>query len=201
MTSPTKQKRIDAKAAARNYLRKGMSFKDSIIAANGSPKQAAKGLKALLSERKALRRAFISERKRQVERLAALGAEIGPELRHDFVLGGLIDSSLRETGAPKIRALELIGREKSLNMFQPEASVGIFNMQIPSGWESRYLTTERSAVAQTEPKVLPAKFVHAALESGKVEIPDKLHVENEPVPVTVPSPTTSNFSEDDFETL
>lgn len=198
MTGSTKPKRINVKAAAQNFYRKNMSFKESLIDAGASPTQASKG-KALLLERKALCKAFQKEHERQFRKLELLGGKFSPEERAAFVRGGLMSEAITGKGAPKVRSLELLGRDKEINMFTPDTAIGIFQMQIPSDWESRYLTTEPSAA--TEPKVLPAKFVHAALESGKVEIPDKLHIENESVPVTIPSPTTSNFSEDDFETL
>ena len=70
-------------------------------------------------------------------------------------------------------------------------------MQIPSGWESRYITTPDApnALAQSEPKVLPAKFEPRVLESGVIEIPDKLHTE-ELVPVTVQSPSPDDFTKE-----
>jgi hypothetical protein len=37
--------------------------------------------------------------------------------------------------------MKLLGQDKELNMFQPDTAVGIFNMQIPSDWADRYITT------------------------------------------------------------
>ena len=135
-----------------------------------------------------------------MRKLETLGASFSSEEKMRIVNGGLLDSIVKETGAPRVRSIELLGKLKDVGAFTPETQISVFNMQIPSDWESRYLTTEPSAVAQTEPKVLPAKFVHAALESGKVEVPCSTHtVDEPPLPVAVAEPRTDILSEANYE--
>jgi hypothetical protein len=192
-----KPKRIDAKKAAQGYYRQGKSFKQALIDAGASEPQASKG-KGLLMERDGLRKAFAAEHKNQLKKLELMGAYLSPEEQENVVRGALVEAVLTEKAAPKVRAAELLGKDKRVAMWTPDTAIGIFNMAIPSGWESRYLTTE-PASAEDDPKVLP-KFSPVALPNGRVEISATIPVtEPEPIPVIVPSPTP-NHSEDDYET-
>lgn len=175
-----------------------MSFKESLVDAGASPTQASKG-KALLLERNGLREAFTAEHKRQLRKLELMGAELSAEQQESVVRGTLLDVVLNEKSAPRVRAAELLGRDRRVNLFTQDTAVGIFNLAIPSGWESRYISTtpEPNALAQDTPKGL-SSFEPRVLESGVIEV-QAPHAE-EPLPVAVPSPTT-DFSEDDFETL
>jgi hypothetical protein len=196
------QKRIDARKAAQNYYKRGMSFKAALVDAGASDNQASKG-KALLMERDHLRKAFSAEHKRQLAKLELMGTALSAEEQESVVRGTLLDAVLTEKAAPRVRAAELLGKDRRVNMWQPENAIGIFNMQIPEDWTSRYITTSETpdALAQESLPVLPAKFEPAALESGRVIVPDALAIkEEEPAVVQPPSPAIE-FSDKDFEKL
>jgi hypothetical protein len=70
-----------------------------------------------------------------------------------------IQTALEDHAVSGVRAAELLGKDREVNIWQSDTAIGIFNMPIPQGWESHYLTPETiDAVAQSDPKILPAKF-------------------------------------------
>jgi hypothetical protein len=102
-TDKLKQKRIDAKKAAQNYSKRGMSFKQSLVDSRATETQASEG-KALLMERNNVRKAFMKEQEKQFKKLELLGGNFSPEQRAAFVRGKLIQTALEDHAASRLRA-------------------------------------------------------------------------------------------------
>ena len=196
------RKKNNRRAAAKAFYKDGLPLKDALIAGNYSATQARKG-RGLLAERKSLALAFSKAHDRAVRKMAALGSAYEPSMRADLVRGRLIDLALAD-GSPSasVRSCELLGKDKQVNMFTPDTSISLFSMQIPTDWESRYVTTPtidaievKDAVAQESLESLPkqdgmitlSSFSPCQLKSGKVEVPTTMPVEPEPMPVAVPA--------------
>jgi len=205
------RRKIDPKRAAKAFYCEGKTLKESFIEGGLTETQARKG-KALLTERVNLMKAFKAEHKKQIAKLQLLGQAMNNEELESFTLGTLVDVAANDKskGSERVAAASWLGKSKKLNLFAPDQAIGIYNLQIPAEWQDRYLSTETieavevlpPAVAQEAPP-LPATFVHPALESGKVVVPDALATKEEdsiPVADKPPSPARE-FSEDDFETL
>jgi len=189
--------KTDAKKAAKAFYREGKTLKQSFTEAGFSETQSSKG-KALLTERAHLMRAFKAENERQIKRLQLVGQSMDGEAQTDFVRGTLVDVAIGGKGSERVAAASWLGKDRRCNLFQPDTQIGLFQLQVPSGWESRYLTTEPDAVAQ----ILPATFEPAALDSGRVVVPDVVATKDEePIPAVVqpPSPEIEKFRDSDFE--
>lgn len=218
MTEPKKStKRIDAKKAAQNYYKRGMTLSESLVDAGASEAQGRKG-KALLTERVHLMKAFKAEHAKQIKKLQLLGEAMSNEQLESFTMGTLVDvaASVKSKGSERVAAASWLGKTRKLNLFTPDQAIGLYNLQIPVDWQDRYVSTPtiegelvQDAVASEPLSDLPeqdgmitlSSFEPRKLESGKIEIPKHMPVtEPEPIPVAVEQPTT-NLSEDDYETF
>ena len=132
----TNEKKPNPKRAARAYVHEGKSLKDAFIEAGYSPAQARKGL-GLLAERPGIAKAFGDERKKQINKLVALGSAITPQEQEKLARGTLIDEALQEGSKQRVRAAELLGKDRRVNMFEPETAINIAALNMPADfkWE------------------------------------------------------------------
>jgi hypothetical protein len=185
-------KRIDAKRAAQNYYKRGMSFKAALVDAGATETQASKG-KGLLTERAHLMRAFKSESERQIKRLQLVGQSMDGEGQTDFVRGTLMDVAVSGKGSERVAAASWLGKDKRCNLFAPDNAVNLYSLQIPATFESRYLSTTPTidaeeitdAVAQADGMLTLNSFSPAKLASGTVTVPATIPTPQEPVPVPI----------------
>jgi hypothetical protein len=206
--------KVDAKKAAKAFFREGKSLKQSFMEAGLSETQSSKG-KALLTERAHLMKAFKAEHTRQIKRLQLVGQSMDGEAQTDFVRGTLVDVAVSGKGSERVAAASWLGKDRRVNLFAPDNAIGIYQLQVPSGWEGRYVTTPTIDAEEIPPALtqdflesLPkqdgmitmSSFEPRKLESGTVEIPKHMPAEPEPIPEPVKTPTT-NHLEDDYETL
>jgi len=206
------RKKTNPRAAAKAFYKDGKSLKESLAVGGYSETQVRKG-RGLLAERKSLAIEFSKQHDRAVRKMAALGQAYAPEMRADLIRGRLIDIALDDKSpSASVRSCELLGKDKAVNMFQPDTSVNLFSLEIPSGWESRYLTTPvidaeeiPSAVAskslddlpKTDGMITLSSFSAPKLTSGKVVVPDTVPTTPEPVevPITIDSATEGGTDE------
>lgn len=163
--------KIDPKLAARLY-NEGATLKDSLTQAGMAPTQANKG-RFVIDKHRGLRKAFGDLKKRARRQLQILGVSLSPKEIENLVKGSLIDVAVTGEdgrGRGQVNASVALGKLRELQMFTPDSSVSVFNLQVPEEWADRY--------SNPAPPMLDAAPVF----------------ENE----LLPAATSSNPGEDDF---
>jgi hypothetical protein len=148
------QNKPDPKRAAKAYVRQGRTLKDSFIEAGYSPAQAKKGM-GLLAERPGIAKAFAEERQRAVRKLAALGSALTPQEQEHLVRGALLDETLKGDSRQRVRAAELLGKDRRCQFFSPEVEINVAALNMPADfvWPDefdRQQQEEREKRAQRE---------------------------------------------------
>lgn len=162
MNSPKQKRKIDGVKAAKSYFREGKPLSTALREAGASEAQSKKS-RGLLFERPYLLKAFQKERA-QMKRLQLLGQSMDAEGQTDFVRGTLTDVAISVKGNERVTAATALGKDRRVNLFTPDTQVGLFSLNVPPGWESRYeiITTESPSAlsaqgAETIPVLLPAE--------------------------------------------
>jgi hypothetical protein len=145
----------------RKARREGKTIKESLRDAGFSESQAQKG-RGKLHQSGYLAKVEGKLAKQEERKLMALGQKFSDEELAQLVIGRLTKGTITgEDAKGSIRSAELLGKTRKLNLFEPEQSVGVFNMQIPAGWEDRYLTTPDTKTIDAE-VIEPPKQLDAA---------------------------------------
>jgi hypothetical protein len=178
-----------------------MSLKAALVDAGCSETQAGKG-KALLTERAHLMKAFKAEHEKQIKRLQLVGQSMDGEGQTDFVRGTLVDVAANgKNESSRVAAASWLGKDRRTNLVVPDSSVSLYQLQVPSEWADRCLSTPptidaveiKDAVALENGQLTLNSFSPAKLASGTVTVPATIPTTPEPVPVP---PTTCDDTED-----
>ena len=108
-----KQRRAAANLAA------GMPRTEALIAAGYSEKHSVKNGYAIAKSPGV--RCVVYETARQV----AARPQLSASEQEWFTRNSLLEAAVVESGANKLRALELVGKDKRVGMFQPDVIVGV----------------------------------------------------------------------------
>ena len=120
--------------AARGYVREGLPLKQALVSAGYSSKQAKKGV-AVVARSAPLRKAFIQEMNRWEELGECLP---GPQGRARYIRSKLMWHSLHgEQRRGQLRALDLMAKDKQVDLYSPDTVVGIAALEVPTEWRER----------------------------------------------------------------
>jgi hypothetical protein len=175
VTKPAgKVSKIDAKLAAKLHHVDGLPLNKALVQAGMSPTQAKKGW-LVVGKHKSLRKEFGELARRTLHKLEALGKEVSPRVAGDVAKGVLVEEMVTASASrDRLRAVELTGKRSDIRLFEPDTSISVFNLEIPSGWESRYATPDvpvLDAVPEPLPilNAAPIETVPTALSTDPVD--------------------------------
>jgi len=123
---------------ARGYIREGKTAKQALLESGYSLSTAKKGLRELEKTSPAFKMALAEEIRDYLESLT--GGIPTADARKAVALTTLTKNAIlgEQDRKGSTYAANLLGKCKDVGIFEPEAQVGIMNLQVPEQWKDRY---------------------------------------------------------------